>query len=85
MCGVEGGVRWRGWRGGGWWWVGVCGEGGVDFNTVQVTKMDQFHNFVSRRLLQVSFQFDSRSRSMFTVPLLTTVCKTHPYSFLKLF
>ena len=57
----------------------------VEFNTVQVTNMAHFHNFVFCRLSQVSFQFDPRCRSLFTVPLLTTVCKTHSYSFLKLF
>ena len=57
----------------------------VDFNTVHVTNMAQFHNFVFGRLSQVSFPFDPRCRSMFTVPLLTTVCKTHSYSCLKLF
>ena len=40
VCG-RGGREWRG-RGGG----GGRGEGGVAFNTVQVTNMDQFHNFV---------------------------------------
>ena len=60
-------------------------EESVDCNTEQVTNMAQFHNFVFLRLSQVSFQFDPRCRSMFAVSLLTTVCKTHPYSFLQLF